>query len=186
MGIWGAIKDAAGAVKGAAEDAVDWTADTVGAVVGWAADQASDAFPFLPSDGGGYSAGAGGAPYGATTNVYCGNGRAGSGGLVCRRRYEIEGDFLLDTYEGRVWRYDANSETFARIMRELSESELDVVESALGIFGQIHTKFGERITETADDSTKSLLSTLKVAAESSKRDIAAYRKALANRAARPR
>ncbi len=178
------LGDVVSAIGGAVKDAADWGVDAAGAALGWGADHAGDLFPFLPSGGGGYSAGAGGLPYGATTNVFCGDGDAGSGCSVSRRRFEIEGDFLLDTYEGRVWRYDSDSGTFERVIRELSETELDVVESALGIFGQVRTKFAERIKGQSEDGSASLIRALDVAAEAGKRDIAAYRKVLAARASK--
>ena len=67
------------------------------------------------------------------------------------------------------------------MIRELSETELDAVEGAHGIFEYMRTKLGDRMKAEAEDRSAPLIHVFDLAARSAKRDLAAHRHALATR-----
>lgn len=60
-----------------------------------------------------------------------GTGRGGNININACYNYVMNGDFLLDTRLGRVWKYDDSEKVFVRINKESTQIEAAVMSSAL-------------------------------------------------------
>ncbi len=51
---------------------------------------------------------------------------------TCCPRYQIDGNFLLETQSGRVWKYDQGGNVFVAVDRKLSQSDYRVFQANVG------------------------------------------------------
>ena len=183
MGNW--FSDRWDDVKGAADSAYGWGKDIVTGALGAATDAAGGQFPFLGALGasggpGGASPGVaqGGGGVAQSTTVNCGGGGSGAT-ILDRRRYVLEGDFLLDTYLGRVWKFDESGHQFVGVPRDMTDGELSAVETAHGWLEDLAAAAKKAGKDAGNAAQKAHIATiagcLDRLAESGKRDIDRHR-----------